>query len=109
MTVIVAEFELPRVTVMELGPVTENEPAGLTVNFAVAEWFSDPLLPATVRVDVPVGVVAWVLTVKFDEAADVPLMVRLGGNPLKLAPVGKPLPVRFTVPVKPLFGVAAMV
>ena len=64
-----------------------------------------PLVPVIVMENVPVGVVLLVLTVIVEE----PDVVTDVGLKLALAPVGNPLALRLTVPVKPPDGVAVAV
>ena len=63
----------------------------------VAECVRLPLVPVTVSVEVPVGVVLPVVTV----IVEGPLPAIVAGEKLAEAPVGKPLAVRPTVPVNP--------
>jgi hypothetical protein len=61
----------------------------------VVEWVRLPLVPVMVSVEVAVGVVPSVVTVSVE--GPLPLMV--AGEKLAVAPVGKPLALRVTVPV----------
>jgi hypothetical protein len=60
-----------------------------------------PLTPVRVKVKVPAGVDAAVVTVSVDE----PLPVIEVGLNAAVAPVGKPLALKLTTPVKPLRAV----
>jgi hypothetical protein len=75
----------------------------LTVRVRVAVWVSEPLVPVTVTVAAPVAAVA--------EAVKVRVLVPVVDVGLKLAvtPLGKPLALRVTLPVKPLPGVTVTV
>jgi hypothetical protein len=64
-----------------------------------------PLEPATVNVEVPNGVLADVVIVKVELA---PAAIEAGLNEA-VAPVGKPLALTVTVPLKPLIAVSLTV
>ena len=72
-------------------------PTGFTTRFTVVEWVKVPLVPVTVSVYVPAGVVVLVLT----DIVEEPEPVTEVGLKLALAPVGKPLTLNATAPVKP--------
>src|SRR5574340_736856 len=68
-----------------------------------------PSVPVMVRVYVPVGVVGAVVTVRVElEALGDVTVTGLGLN-VPLAPVGKPLTLKVTVPLYPFKGVAVAV
>jgi hypothetical protein len=69
----------------------------MTTKLVVAEWVRLPLVPVMVTVEVAVGVVPSVVTVSVE--GPLPLMV--AGEKLAVAPVGKPLALRVTVPANP--------
>lgn len=84
-----------RVTVCEEGDAEMEK--SFTTRVTVVEWVSDPLLPVMVSVKVPSAVLELVVT----------LMVLLPDPPLigfglneALAPEGRPLTLRVTLPVK---------
>jgi CBS-domain-containing membrane protein len=70
----------------------------LTTRVTVAECDSVPSAPVIVRGYVPVGVVVAVEIV----SVELPEVETDAGLKLAVAPLGKPLTLRFTVPVKPL-------
>ena len=72
-------------------------PDAVTTKLVVVEWVRLPLVPVMVRVEVPVSVVPAVVTV----SVEVPLALIVGGEKLVVAPVGKPLALRVTVPANP--------
>jgi hypothetical protein len=88
----------------ELGATATVKPgcaAAVRTRLAEAVWLSVPLVAVIVSGYVPVAVVLVVVTVKVDEpepATDV-------GAKEPLAPVGNPLTLNDTFPVKPLLGV----
>src|SRR5467141_2962042 len=55
---IVAVEEPPGATYVGLGAVDEIEKSAMTVTVMIREWVSEPLVPVTVMVYVPVGVEA---------------------------------------------------
>src|ERR1700730_17782659 len=63
----------------------------------LAECVRLPLVPVTVNVEVPTGVVLPVVTV----IVEVPLVVTVAGEKLALAALGIPLALRVTVPANP--------
>jgi hypothetical protein len=65
----------------------------------------EPLVPLIVSRKVPVGVVVLVLTVMVVE----PEVVTEGGLKMPVAPAGKPITPKVTVPVKPPEGVTVAV
>jgi hypothetical protein len=77
----------------------------VTTNVAVAAWVRLPLVPVTVNVYPPLGVVELVVTVMVEEPEPV---IGLGLK-LALAPLGKPLALKATAPVKPPEGVTPIV
>ena len=96
----------PAVTVCEAGVADrEKSAAALTTRVTVVEWVSAPLVPMIVSVNVPVGVVAEVVTLIVllpDPATEV------GAN-VAAAPAGSPLALKVTVPVNPFVGVTVAV
>ncbi len=98
----------PRVTVCEPGlaeMLKSPLAAALTTSVTVVECVRLPLVPVIVSVYVPAGVVEAVETdkVEFPEPATEV------GLKLPVAPLGKPLTLRFTVPVKPFTAVMVVV
>jgi hypothetical protein len=73
--------------------------AGFTVRVIVVECWSVPLVPVTVRLDVPVAAVL--------DAAKVRVLVPVvdAGLNVAVTPAGKPLAVNATLPLKPPEGV----
>ena len=71
----------------------------VTVRETVVVRVSDPLTPVIVSVDVPTGVLAVVVTV----SVDVPV-AGFGVN-VPVAPVGSPVTLSVTAPLKPFAGV----
>ena len=74
-------------------------PEEVTVRAAVVLWFSAPLVPVTVKVTVPTGVLARVLRVSVAVPG-----VGAGGEKLQLAPAGNPVhdaAEKLTIPLKP--------
>jgi len=61
-------------------------------------WVSVPLTPLMVSVELPVGVLVLVVTERVDDA------VAGFGVKLPVAPLGSPLTLRLTWPLKPLVG-----
>ena len=91
---------MPGAAVCELG-VAEILKSGIaTTSVTVAECDSEPSVPVIIRGYVPVGVVVAVETV----SVEFPEPETDAGLKLAVAPIGKPLTLRFTVPVKPLRG-----
>src|SRR6202790_5058198 len=72
-------------------------PGVMTTKLVVAEWVRLPLVPVMVTVEVAVGVVPSVVTV----SVEVPLPLMVAGEKLAVAPAGKPLALRVTVPANP--------
>lgn len=75
---------------------------GFTTSVTVVEWVSEPLVPVIVRVNVPVGVLLVVWTLKVEVWAggrftDVGLSVQV-------VFAGQPLTVRLTVPLNEFNG-----
>ncbi len=107
-TVTVYEPWLPRATV-RLAGVAEIEKSAtaeeFTTSVTVAVWTVAPLVPVMVIVDVPTGVVPSVVTVKVED----PDVVTDVGLKVAVAPVGNPLAVKVTVPVKPFRAVIVAV
>jgi hypothetical protein len=84
--------------VCELGEAEiEKSCAVVTTSETVTICVSDPLVPVIVRFELPPGVVAEVVTV----SVELPLPVIEAGLNDAVAPVGKPLALKLTVPVKP--------
>jgi hypothetical protein len=81
----------------------EKSAGALTVRMRVAVCVSEPLVPVMVTVACPVAAVA--------EAVNVSVLVPVVEVGLKLAvtPLGRPLALRATLPVKPLPGVTVTV
>jgi len=75
--------------------------ADCTTSVTVAVWIKLPLVPVMVSVEVANGVEAVVETIKIEDP-EPPLIE--AGLKLAVAPVGKPLTTRDTVPVNPLNG-----
>jgi hypothetical protein len=73
------------------------------MSVTVALWVTPPLVPVMVRVNVPVEVEVVVAAV----SVELPEVETEVGLKVPVAPVGRPLKLRFTVPVKPF--TAAMV
>jgi hypothetical protein len=73
----------------------------LTVSVTVVECDKVPLVPVIVSVTVPVGVEPAVVTVSVEDPE--PLLTGVGLN-VPVAPLGSPLMVKLTAPVKPLSG-----
>ncbi len=97
---------LPCVTVCELGLAERLKSAGpCTTNVTVAVCDRLPLVPVIVSVYVPAGVVVAVETVR----VELPEVVTDAGLKLAVAPVGSPLTLRFTVPVKPFRALIVVV
>jgi hypothetical protein len=89
----------PGATVCEAGAaVIEKSGEDATTSVVVAPWLRAPLVPVIVSVEVPAGVAPVVLTV----SVDVPAPVTDAGLNEAVAPAGRPLAARFTVPEKPL-------
>lgn len=78
----------------------------MTVSETGAVWDSVPLVPVIVRLKVPAVVEAVVVTV-IVLVPDPPVMG--AGLKLAVAPVGRPLAARLTVPVKPFKAVTVTV
>ena len=87
--------------VVWLAGVAPNAKFGgaLTTSVTVAVWVNAPLIPVMVSVELPVGVVARVVTLSVD--------VAVAGFVVKVpvAPVGNPATLSVTEPVKPPDGV----
>ena len=89
---------MPCVTVCELGLAEMLKSGGpCTTRVTVAECDKVPLAPVIVSVYVLAGVVVAVETV----SVELPEPAIEVGLKLAVAPVGNPLTLRFTVPVKP--------
>jgi hypothetical protein len=76
---------------------TEKSAVALTTRVTVEVCVSDPLVPVIVSVELPGGVLPVVVIVR----VDAPEPVTDAGLNEAVAPVGKPLALRFTVDVKP--------
>src|SRR5436190_17364425 len=77
----------------------------LTTRLTMTPCDNVPLVPVSVMRCVPVGVDGLVSTVTVDE----PDPVTDGGLNVTLVPLGAPLELKFTVPVKPLSAVTVAV
>lgn len=98
----------PCTTVCEVGEeesVKSGPATALTTSVEVAVCVSVPLVPVNVSVYVPAGVVADVVTV----SVEVPDPVTEEGLNVPVAPVGKPLTLNATTPLKPFAAAAAAV
>lgn len=71
--------------------------AGFTTSVTVVAWARLPLVPVIVRLYVPAGLVALVVTDMVDE----PEPVTEAGLKLALAPAGNPLTLKLTLPANP--------
>lgn len=80
--------------------ITRVEELEVTPRIALADWVSDPLVPVIAKVELPVGVLATVVTVR----VEVPEEVIEGGEKEADAPAGKPVAAKATVPVKPFWA-----
>ena len=92
--------DVPRVTVREAGDaeiVKLGFGAGFTTSVTVAECTRLPLVPVMVKVYVPAGVDVLVVTDMVEE----PEPATEAGLKLALAPAGKPLALKLTLPVNP--------
>ena len=85
--------------------VVQFSTMGLIINVTVALCCNDPLVPVMVSVLVLAGIVFVVVIVNVEE----PEPLTEVGLKLPLAPVGKPLTLHVTVPLKPLVAVAVAV
>lgn len=79
---------------------------GLTVRLTAAECVRVPLVPEMVSVKVPLEAVVALLQVSVEEPE--PPLIEVGFK-LHEVPLGTPLTLRFTVPVKPLSGLTVAV
>src|SRR5262249_10512942 len=84
-------------------PVTHEE---FTISVTVVERVRLPLVPVIVSVNAPVGVVLDVETFSVDDPN--PPLIDVGLNE-PLGPLGSPLTLRLTVPVRPLIGLTLAV
>jgi len=73
----------------------------MTCSVAEAEWTREELVPVTEMLELLAELPVAVVIVKVD-VPDPPLSE--AGEKVGVAPVGKPLAVRFTVPVNPFRG-----
>jgi hypothetical protein len=89
--------------------VIELESAMLTVSPALTEPLTLPLVPVTVTVYDPAGVLVAVLTVIVEVAVLPDARVTDTGENEVVAPLGSPLALRATEPVKPPVEVTEMV
>ena len=80
-----------------LTPVTVGAPPEVTVSVAAVWWLRLPEVPVIVRLERPTGVLPAVVTVKVEE----PVPVTVVGKKLAVAPAGRPVTLRLTVPLKP--------
>jgi len=71
--------------------------AFVTIRLVLAVWIRLPLVPVMVSVELPIGVLAAVVTVR----VEVPDPVTVAGEKLALAPLGSPLALSVTVPLNP--------
>jgi hypothetical protein len=69
----------------------------VTARMVLVEWVSAPSVPVTVRVKLPVGVLAMVVMV----SVELPEVLIDAGEKEGDAPAGKPVAVKLTVPAKP--------
>ena len=107
-----AQSTAPRVVRFCVPDGVANDPASdpvvppeVTVNVTVVVWTRAPLVPVIVRVELPTGVLALVVTVMVDD----PVSVTVVGLKLAVAPVGSPLALKLTTPLKPPDGVTVAV
>jgi hypothetical protein len=77
--------------------IAPEELPDVTTSVTEAAWFSAPLAPVIVNVELPIGVLPVVVMVSVEE----PELVTDAGLNEAVAPVGNPLELRFTVPVNP--------
>jgi hypothetical protein len=93
--------ELPTLTVCVLGLADIVKSGGggcaFTTRLTVVECVRLPLVPVSVNVDVPTGVLPVVVTVN----VELPAPVTVAGEKLAVAPVGNPLALSVTTPVNP--------
>jgi hypothetical protein len=80
-------------------------PPEVTISVTVVAWTRVPLVPVIVRVELPTGVLALVVTVMVDD----PVPVTVVGLKLAVTPVGNPLALKVTIPLKPPDGVTVAV
>jgi hypothetical protein len=80
-------------------------PFPLTVNVPVPPWLSEPLVPVTLTVELPMVAVVVVLIVSVVE----PEPVTEVGLKVPVTPVGNPDTPKFTAPLKPLRAVVETV
>jgi len=69
----------------------------VTARTVLVEWVSEPLVPVTAKVKLPVGVLAVVVMV----SVELPEVLIDAGEKEGDAPAGKPVAVKLTVPAKP--------
>src|SRR6516225_5781239 len=81
-------------------------PDAFTTRVTVVEWVNPPPVPVIVSVYVPAGVLALVLT--FIVLLPEPPAIGFVPN-VALAPVGNPLTLKFTLPLKPPVGATVTV
>jgi hypothetical protein len=99
------KFAEPGSTMLsELG-VAENAKSGTgavaaTTSVTPTVCCKVPVAPLTVTVELPMGVLAVVVTV----IVDVPEALRVGGEKLTVAPLGNPVALNVTVPLNPTSG-----
>src|SRR6266536_903241 len=84
-------------TSVPLVPLQPPPPPPVTVSANVALWLVEPAVPVTVRLYVPAGVLAEVVTVSFDE----PPAVSEVGLSVAVAPAGAPVTLRVIVGAVP--------
>ena len=77
--------------------ITRVEELEVTPRMAVVEWVSEPLVQVIINVELPVGVLAVVVTV----SVDVPEEVMDDGEKVAEVAPGRPVAVKLTVPANP--------
>jgi hypothetical protein len=106
--VIVDVADAPALTVAGVSAegvmVNPAEAAAVTVRLTVVECVTAPEVPVIVKLEIAIGVAAVVAIV----SVDVPVVSEAGLN-AQVAPAGKPVQVRATVPVNPFVGDTFMV
>jgi hypothetical protein len=84
--------------------MTLIEELEVTARVALTEWVSEPLVPVSVKVKLPVAVLAMVVMV----SVELPEVIDVGEKEGD-APTGKPVAVKPTVPAKPFNGATVTV
>ena len=77
----------------------------ITCNTTCAACVKEPAVPVMLIVEFPSGVPAPVVIVRVDVFEFASVMLIVAGTNAALAPDGRPLALRFTIPVKPASGV----